>query len=147
MHYAYLRKTVALSDLIIIRIVGRRDLDASRAELHVCMFVPDHRYLFIEERKYNIFTDQVLISVIFRVYRHSSISKHGLRPCGSHLKEPALFSCHRISDMPEEAVLILMYYLCVRNRGLAYRTPVYHSVSLIYEPLIIQIRKYVLHGS
>ena len=45
--------------------------------------------------------------------------------------------------MPEEAVLLLMYNLCIGNRCLTDRTPVYDTGTTIHIALLIQLAEYL----
>ena len=47
--------------------------------------------------------------------------------------------------MPEEAVLLLVLYFSVRNRGLAYRTPIDNAGSLVNISLLVELCKYLKH--
>ena len=47
--------------------------------------------------------------------------------------------------MPEKPVLVLMLYLCVRNRGLAHRTPVDNTGTFIDISLFIQLNEHLLN--
>ena len=137
---------MASSHLKVIRIMGRGDLHAARAEFFIHIFVCNHRNLPIRQRKLQHFSDQILIALISGIHRDRRIAQHRFRACGGNLHKTALFSDDRVLDMPEKAVLFLMLHLCVRDRGLTGRTPVDDPRAFIDIALFIQLFKDLQHG-
>ena len=130
-HDVDFRKVVSLSNLKVVRVVCRSDLYASSSEFLVNILVCNYWDLSVCERKLQHFAYDIFVTVIIRVYCNCSISKKCLRTGSCDLYEFALFSNNRIVDVPEESVLILMLNLCIGNGGLAYRTPVDNTGSLV----------------
>ena len=124
-------KIVAFAYFEVIRVMCRCDLNAARSEFFIYIFVSDHRDLTVSKRQFQHLADQIFISLIFRVYCNCSISEKCLRTGSCDLYETSFFSCDRIIDVPEKSILILMLNFCVRNRSLAYRTPVDDSGAFV----------------
>ena len=74
--------------------------------------IGDYRDLSSDYRKNDRLADEVLISLIARMYRDGNITEHGLRSGCSYSYALASVLC-RISEVPVLSVLILMFYLCI----------------------------------
>ena len=129
----------------VIRVMCRCDLYTSGSELFVYIRIGDHRNLTVGQRQFQHLSYQIFISVIFRVYRYCGISQKCLRTGRCDLYEFSFFSNYRVVNVPEKSVLILMFYLRVRDRGLAYRTPVDDTGSFVDISFVVQTDKYFLH--
>jgi len=73
------RQIVALTDGIIVEIVGWRDLDATRPEFGVDIVVGNHRDLTVGERQQHGLADDAAIALIGRVYGHRRVAEHRFR--------------------------------------------------------------------
>ena len=122
---------MSLSYFKVIRVVRRCDLYASGSEFLVNVLICNNRNFSVCKRKLQHFAYNILVALIIRIYCNCSISEKCLRTCGSNFHKFALFSYNRIIDMPEKSVLILMLNLCIGNGGLAYRTPVDDTRTLV----------------
>ena len=132
---------MALAHLKVVGIMGRGDFHASGSKFLVHIRVSDNRNFPVCQRQLKHLAHDVLIALVLRVHRHSGVSQHGLRPGGGYLYETARLSHYRVIDVPEEAVLLHMLHLCIRDRGLAYRTPVDDSGPFIDVAFLIQLDK------
>ena len=112
-HDIDLRQIMSLANLKVVRVVCRCDLYASGSKFFIYVRIRDHRDLTISQRQLQHLADQILVSFIFRVYGNGRISKQCLRTSGRDLHETSFFSDDRVIDMPEESVLIHMFYLCI----------------------------------
>ena len=119
-----LGKAMALSDFKVVRVMSRCDLDAACTELHIDILIGDDRDLSACERQLEHLSDYVFISVIIRVYSDSCIAEQGFRTGRGNFHKPAFLTDYRIINVPEEAVLIDMFDLSVRDRRSADRAPV-----------------------
>ena len=117
-------KAMALSDLKVVRIMSRCDLDAACTEFHIDILVGDDRDLSACERQLEHLSDYVFISVIIRVYSDGCIAEQGFRAGRGNFHKPAFLTDYRIINVPEEAVLVDMFDLSVRDRRSADRAPV-----------------------
>ena len=76
------RKVVAGAHLIVIEVVGGRDLDAAGAEFAVDIVVGNHRNFATNQGQHDVLADQVSIPLILRVYGDRCIAEHGFWPGG-----------------------------------------------------------------
>ena len=118
---------MTFSYLEIVRIMCRCDLYTACSELFIYVRICDNRNLPVCTWKLQSFSNDILIALIIRVYSYGCISEKCLRTCCCDLYESAFLANYRIVDMPEKSFLLLMLYLCVRDRCFTYRTPVYDS--------------------
>ena len=136
---------MALANLKVIGVMGRGNLHASGSKLLIHIMIGNDRNLPSHQRKDQGLSDQILIPFILRVYCYRRITQKRLRPGGGDLYKASLFPLHRIVDVPEEAVLLLVLHLCIGDRSLTYRTPINNAGSFIDQSLLIQLDKYLLH--
>ena len=122
-HDVDLRKVMTLSNLEIVRIMCRSDLNSTCSKLFVYIIISNDRNLTVYKWKDCHLSYDILISLIIRVYGDRGISQQRLRMGRCNFKE-TVRSGNRIFDMPEMSVLILMLHLGIRQRSLTFRTPV-----------------------
>ena len=113
MHYIDFRQIMSFSYLKVVRIMCRCNLNTACSELFVNIFISYYRYFSSYQWQYQLFTYNIFISFIQRIYRNRSISKKCLRSCCSNLDKFSFFSYNRILYMPEIAVHLNMFNLCI----------------------------------
>ena len=128
---------MTLANLKVIRVVCRCDLNDTGSKFHIYILVCNNRNLTVHKRKHNGLADDILVTIICRIDSHCGISQHGLRTGRSKFYISARLSNDLVFHMPEMSCLLYVLYLCIRNRGLADRTPVDDTVALIDIALII----------
>ena len=141
-----LLKIMAASNLEVIGVMCRCNLNAACSEFLVNILIGNNRDLSVCKRKFQHLAYKVLISLILRVYSNCCIAEKCLRTCGCDLNETSFLTYDRIIDVPEKSVLVLMYNLCIRNRSLAYRTPVDDSGTFVNISFLIETDKYLLNS-
>jgi len=108
---------VSFSYKEVVGIMGRSNLYTTGSEFLIHIGIRNHRNHSVRQRKMQLFSYDVLISFILRVYRYSCISKHGLRTGGSKFKEVGCARLpvfhNRVFDMPEMPCLFLVLYLSI----------------------------------
>ena len=75
-----LRQAVPLSDLVVVEVVRRRDLQAPGAELLVDVGVADDRDLAFGERQHDALADQMPVALVLGVHRDRDVAEHRLGP-------------------------------------------------------------------
>ena len=146
-----LRQIMTLSDLKVVRVMGRRDLNHTGTEFHIYISVCHHRNFPVYNGKHQLLSDNILISVIIRIYRNSSITQHGFRSgrcklyksCGAYT---AVILDHRILDMPEMSCLLCVFNFSVRNGGITYRAPVDNTASLVDPAFFVHFTEHFGYG-
>ena len=134
------------SNLKVVRIMCRCDLYTAGSEFFVNILISNYRDLSVCKRQLQHLANQILVSLIFRIYCNCSITQKCLRTCGCDLNETSFLSYDGIIDVPEKSVLVLMHNLCIRNRGLAYRTPVDDPGAFVDISFLIKTDKYFLNS-
>ena len=138
-------QVVALTHLVIIEIVGRRDFYTASAELPVDVIVADNGNLTVCQRQQNGFADEVLVTLIFRVYRYRGVAEHGFR-AGSGNGEMAATIGQRVFEMPEVAVFLFRDYFQIRNGGVQFRIPVDQSFAPVNQAVFVETDEHFLNG-
>ncbi|KAF5061212.1 hypothetical protein DSECCO2_317500 [anaerobic digester metagenome] len=144
-HHDDLLETMAQPDLVVIGIVGRRDLDAARTKVHVHIGIRDDRNLPVRQRQPDRLSDQVTEPFIFRMNRHGRIPQHRLRTRGGNFQIAGAIG-EWVLDVPEMAVSFLILHFCIGNRGQALGAPVGYPLAAVDQSLVVQLDKGVPHG-
>ena len=142
---------MTLSYLKVIGVVGGSDLYHAGSEFPVNIRIRNNGDLSVHNGKQQLSAYNVLISFILRIYGYCGIAKHGFRPCGGKLQKSGgadrtVFLDQRIFDMPEMACLLFILYLCVRNGGITYGTPVNDPAALIDPAFFMHLAENFRYG-
>ncbi len=137
-------KIMALTDLKVIGIVGRRHFDRPAAESGINIVVGNDGDLPIEQRQNNFAPHQTPVSLIFGVDGDPAVAEHRLRPRRRHNDITAAVS-QRIADMGKGGIPLLMFHLNIGKGGMATGTPVDHVVALVDQPGPVQVDKNAAH--
>ncbi len=79
-----LRQPVPQSDLVVVEIVRRGDLDATGPECGVDVGVGDDGNQPLRQRQPDILANQVAIAFVVRIHSDGSVAEHRLRARGRH---------------------------------------------------------------
>ena len=79
---------MALSDLKVIGVMGRRDLQGPGAELRIDICIGDDRDAPIHHRQDDVAADEILIAFILWVHGNCRITHHGLGAGGDYFDIP-----------------------------------------------------------
>ena len=126
--------------------MSRGDLYAAGSELFVYIEIADHRDLAVGEGELQHFSDEVLITLVIRVYCHCGIAEKSLRTGRGDLHEFALFTYDGVIDVPEETILILMLYLGIGDGSLADRAPVDDAGAFVDVAFLIEAYENFFYG-
>ena len=137
------RKPVALRDLVVVRIVGRRDLDRARPEGPLDVLVGNDRQAPPEEREDRVPTDERAVPIILRVDRDCRVAEERLGASGGHADPGAgigraVIALQVVADRPERARLVAVDVLEVADRRQAARAPVDQRLAAVDEPRVPQ---------
>ena len=131
-------QVVALAHLVVVGVVGGGDLHHAGALLHVGVLVADDGDLLVEQGQDHMAAVEMSIPGVGPVDGHGGIAQHGLGAGGGQFQGLAGL-LHRVEQMPEMALLLLVFHLGVRDGGVAVGAPVHHPVAPIDEPLVVQV--------
>ena len=140
-----LLEIMAQADLVVVRVVAGRHLDAAGAEIELDVIVGHDGQLTAHERQDRRLADEVLVALVRRVDRDTGVAKHGLRPGGGD-GEVIITVLEWVADIPERAGHILIFDLSVGQGRAAVRTPVDDAVAFVDQALFIQLAERLTHG-
>ena len=140
-HNLNLFKIMSLSYFKVVRVMCRSDFNNTCTKIHFNIFVRNNRNRFINKRKNYVFTNDVFISFIVRMYRNGCITKKCFRSCCCNYNMAATVFKH-IFDMPEMALFFLVAYFRIGKSCCTFRTPVDNSVSFVDKAFFVKIYEY-----
>ena len=135
---------MALAYLEVIGVVGGGDLYDTGALFHIGVLIADDGDFLIQQRQDDRAAVQVGIAGILAIDGHGGITQHGFGTGGGQLQLLAGL-LDGVEQMPEAAVLLLVFYLGIADGGIAGGAPVDHAVAAVDEALIVQALKHQLH--
>ena len=131
------RQVVPLADVVIIEVMGRRNLDAACAELRIDIVIGDDRNTAANDRQNNFLSDEILVALIVRMHRNGTIAQHRLGPrCGDNKMTVARGK--RVAEVPQVTLLVGRENLEVRQRCVQGRVPVDEALATINETVFVQ---------
>ncbi len=135
---------MAPPDFEVVRIVRGCDFHSARPKLAVHHRVRDDRNLPVHQRQQRFFANEVQVPLVFRIYRHGRVAQHRFRPRGSH-NEKLFRPRHRILDVPQVSLPLLVNHFQVAQHRQAHRAPVHQSVFAVNKSLFVQPHKHFAH--
>ena len=133
-------QAVAVADLEVVGVVGRRDLQAAGAEGGVHIGVPDDGDFLFHQGQNDGVGGEVGIPVVLRVNGHGGVPQHGFGPGGGH-GDAALAVRERIENIIKVAVEFFVFHLQVRQGRMAPDAPVDDVIPLVDQALIVEIHE------
>ena len=127
---------VLLAQHIIVHVVRRRHLQASRTELDVHVLVLNHGNLPPHERHDHLLTFQMLVLRVVRVDTHRRIAHNRLRARGRY-DGVSFLAYDLIPQVIQFAMLFLIDDLLVGEGGQRLRVPIHHPDAPINQAFII----------
>ena len=140
-----LLEVVPQADLVVVRVVAGRHLDAAGAEIELDIIIGHDGQLTPDQRQDRRLADEVLIALVRRVDRDAAVAEHRLGARGGD-GQILVAVLERVADIPERAGHILILDLRVGQGGAAVRAPVDDAVALVDEALFIQLAERLAHG-
>ena len=151
---------VLVTQHIVVHIVSRSHLQATRSELNIHIVILNHRNRAVHQRHHHLLAAQPSVLRIVRVDTHGSITHDGLRTSGSHnsiitlliLVYHLTFSTCRshlltfsktIFQIIQLRMLLLVNHLLVAERSLSLRVPVHHAHTAINQSLAVEVNKHL----
>ena len=138
------RQAVALSDFVVVEIVGGRDLDATRAKGRVDIGIRNDRNFPTTERQRDALPDEMTKALILRMHCDRGVPQHRFRPRRRNREHAAAIG-EWVGNVPETAVLLGGEHLEVGQRGLQYRIPVDQALAAINQALFMQSHEGLVH--
>lgn len=134
-HDREIRQAVALSDLEVVRVVGRGDLDGARAELGVDVLVGDDRDPAAGERQFDLRADEVGVALVVGVNGDSGVTEHRLGPSRRDDDRRVAFA---VTDRDELTLVVLVLHLDVGDGGQTARAPVDDALGTVDQLVVVE---------
>src|SRR5262249_2180774 len=141
-----LRKIVAPAAFEVVGIVRRRDFHDAGAELGVGQIVEDDRNGAIHQRELDRLAVQGEIAAVGFVDGDGGVAEHGLGPRSGDYQRAISF-VHRIADVPEVALRLVVGHFEIGDGGAAARAPVDHVLATIDQALFVEADEDLAHGA
>ena len=135
-HHIDYRQIMPSAHLKVVGVMGRCDLYNAGTKFHIHIAVCNHRDFSANQRQNHGLAHILLVAFILRVHCHCRITQQGLRTGGGKLQITAAVR-KRIPQVPEEAVLLLKFHLCIGNGSVAVRAPVDDPFSPVDQTFFI----------
>lgn len=126
---------MALADLEVVRVVGRGDLDGTRAELGVDVLVGDDRDGTVGQRQPDELADQVLVPLVLGVDGDRRVTEHRL---GTGRGDDDRLVPVAVLHGDELAVVVLVLDLDVRDGRQTARTPVDDALGAVDQLFVVE---------
>ena len=144
------RQLVAGANFMVIEIVGRGDLHAAGAELHVDISVGDDGNLPADQRQAHALAHQLAVAFVVRMHGNRAVAQHGLRARGGdHQIILAVggggAAGERVAEVPQLTLLFGALHLQVGDRGFQLGIPVHQPLAAVDEPFIVQADEHLQH--
>ena len=143
---------MALAGVVVVLVVGRRDLDRAGAESAVHHGVGDDRHDSVDERDHRLTAHERGVALVFGVDGDGSVAQQRFGPRGRD-RDPGVrvgrtdrFVDQVVSDRPEAARRLLRDHFQVRHARPAARAPVDQGLGPIREAVAIQAQERLADG-
>jgi hypothetical protein len=127
------------ADLEVVEVVGRRDLDGTRALLRVGVAVGDDRNPPADQRQDDVAADEVGIALVLGVDGDRGVAEHRLGPGGGDGDDACRVVLQRVVEMPEMAVDLDRLGLEVGDRRLQLDVPVDQPLVLVDQAFLVEL--------
>ena len=127
---------------MVVDVVRRRHLKASRTEVDVNVFIFNDRYLAPYQRHDDVLALEPLVLRVVGVYAHGGVTHDGFRACRCHNGVTAGLFYHHVAQVVKLGMLILIYHFLVGECCLGLWIPVDHAHSTVDEALVVQVAEH-----
>ena len=135
-----LRQAVVLPDLVVLRVVPRRDLERPGGEVPLDTLVGDHRYAPLDPRHDHLSADEVPVAVVVGMNRDGDVGEDGRRPHGRD-GDVTVTVREGVPDVRQRVVDIDVGDLEIGERREVERAPVDDPVGSVDPSLAIQVHE------
>ena len=138
-------EVVTFADLIVVRVMGGRDLHAAGALFRVGVLVLDDRDPAVGERQVHGLADEVLVARIAGRDRHGGVAEHGFGTRGGDDEITGAVG-ERVAEMPELALHFAVDDFLVGKRALGGGAPVHHALAAVDVAFFIELDEHLADG-
>ena len=138
---------VTLPDLKVRTVVRRCNLQHTRAESHVDRSIANDRNLFAREGAPNVFTNQMLVTLVVGVHRHRRIARDGFRTCCGNFEEGVRKFGDFVTHLIDEAFGWLHDDFFVGKSGQRNGAPIDHALAAVNITAFVERHKRLQDGA
>ena len=135
-------QVVTLTNEEVVGVVSRGDLYATGTKADFYVIVGNNGNFSTRHGQNKGFADEMLCIFIVGVHCNCGVTEHCFGTSGSNLYV-AIFALDRVLDVPEEAVLLGIFNLCIRESGDTLGAPVDNAVAAIDKSFFVKVYKYL----
>ena len=143
-----LRQVVGLTHSVIVGVVGRGDLNKTRAEAGVDMPILKDGDLAVDDGEFDGLTHKGGLLGILRGNGDACVAEHGLGARGSD--DDVVLAVdrfgQRVAQVPQVALLVLIFGLVVRDGSGAVGAPVNDTLATVDQAVVVPIAEDLAHG-
>ena len=143
-----LRQVVGLTHGVVVGVVSRRYLDEARAEIGVDMPILKDGDLAVDDGELDGLTHKGGLLGVLRGDSDARVAEHGLGARGGDddvvLAVDRLVQ--RVAQVPQVALLVLIFGLVVRDGGGAVGAPVNDTLATVDQAVVVPIAEDLAHG-
>ncbi len=144
-HDVQLRQVMPLPDGKVVRIMRRRHLHRTGAELRVRPVVSDHRDLTANQRQHQHLANHPRITLVRGIHRNGDIAQHRLRPRSRNGDRSRPIG-QRIANLIQLSRTLLVHHLKIAHSALQLRIPVHDVRAAVDQSLLPQANKGLAHS-
>ena len=141
---------MALAQGKVVGIVRGRHLDRAGAEVAADPLVENDGDFAADERQAQLFAVQMQVALVLGMNGHGHVAEHGLGARGGHRQKLAgllaVVVVHRVADLPQMALVLVVDDFEVADGGLAARAPVDDVCAAIDQALLVEADEGLAHG-
>ena len=141
-----LLEAVINAELVVERVVTRRDLERAGRELLLDALVGDHGHPTLDEGHDDLTADQLPVALVVGMHRHGDVREDRRRANGGD-RDVSVAIGERIANVGQRVVDVFVRELEVRERRLVEGAPVDDPIGTVDPPLPVQVDEEPHHGS
>ena len=138
---------MAFADLIVVKIMRRRNFNGTRSLFRVGMFVGNNGNRTAANRNNDIFADNVFITFVFIGNGDGRIAEQRFGTRCRNRHKASLFPFDGIIKVPHFADDFALFDFQIGNRRLQIRIPVNQTFRAVNQSFFIQRYKLLTHGA
>ena len=134
-------EAVLLTEVVVVGVVGRCHLQATRPKFNVDVIVGNDRHLTVHHRNERLLAHEVLVAFVVWVHANGRVSHDRLRSRCGH-RDPTVFFPHNgVAHVVQLAVLFGVDDLFVAQRRQCHGVPVDHAHAAINQSFFMELHE------
>ena len=130
-------EVVGLAEFVVVHVVGWGDLEATRSEFAVDVFVLDDGDPPTAERHLGSLAVEAGETLVVGVDTDGGVTEDGFGSCGGDDEVPSAFDL--VAQVVDLALLLLVNDFLIAQRRERHWIPVHHAHAAVNQPLLVQI--------